>query len=364
MKLQNRILVCPLDWGLGHASRMIPVIYSLIKHEFDVVIAADKYPLQLLKKEFPQLQFIVFPSVSIAYSKKNSQIFSMLKQAPLLLWQILKEHRKLNKIITDNDIDIVLSDNRYGLWNIAVQSIFVTHQINIMMPKGWSFFKALIDLFNLSFIKKYDQCWVPDLDGEINVSGDLSHKLSLPANAYFVGLLSRFTKLKTDESFDQTTDVLVILSGPEPQRSIFEEQIKKELCNSTYSAIIVGGTPGDEIRNFVADKIIKVPHLDTEGMRRAILSSKNIICRSGYSSIMDFIALKKTAFLVPTPGQTEQEYLAAYMTKREWFCSCSQADFNLNKAIEKIQMLHPVFPDFNEDLLHKAVSAITHENTN
>lgn len=362
LKLQNRVLVCPLDWGLGHASRMIPVVHALLKHEYEVVIAADNYPLQLLKKEFPQLESVKFPSVTVKYSKGGSLVSGMFKQLPALLFQVYKEHILLKKIIRDHDINIVVSDNRFGLWNHSVLTVFITHQLKIIMPEKWSFFETPVCLLNRFFIDKFDQCWVPDLAGKINVSGDLSHKLPVPSHAYFVGILSRFTNLKKEARLDQTTDVLVILSGPEPQRGILEELLKKQLKGTTYSVIIVGGTPGDETRNFIADKIIKVPHLDTEAMLRAIQSSKYVICRSGYSSIMDLIALKKKAIMVPTPGQTEQEYLADFMNKKGWFYCQKQDGFNLGKAIENIDQINPDYPEFNEGLLNKAISALRQED--
>lgn len=358
LRLPNRILVCPLDWGLGHASRMIPVIYTLLKNNQEVVIAADNLPLQLLRSEFPELTYIRFPSYIVKYSKKKSLVASMLKQAPMLLYQIYKEHNELKKIIKKYKIKTVISDNRYGLWSKSVNSIFVTHQIQIMMPAGLSFFSLPVCLLNRFFIKKYNQCWIPDIAGENNLSGDLSHNIPLPANASFIGILSRFTLQNKFIENKFKTDVLVILSGPEPQRTIFEEIIISQLLKSAYSSVIVTGNPGAESEIPISQKIRKVSHLNSAEMKQAIINSGIVICRSGYTSIMDLTALKKKAILIPTPGQTEQEYLAKYMMQKNWFYCVDQDKFNLPKAIEELKKVNQQISINSENLLIQAISGL------
>ena len=355
-RLPSKILVCPLDWGLGHASRMIPVIYALLKNKKEVIIAADNLPLRLLQDEFPELEFIRFSSYIVKYSKKKSLVTSMLKQTPKLLFQIYREHKELNKIIKENNITTVISDNRYGLWNKSVNSIFVTHQIRIMMPKGLSVFSSPVCLFNKFFINKYDQCWIPDNEGKNNLSGDLSHNITLPSNARFIGILSKFDLQNKFIENKYKTDILVILSGPEPQRTLLEELLISQIQKTDYSAVIVAGAPGNTTEELITQKIRRVSHLNTCEMKQAIINSEVVICRSGYTSVMDLFALKKKAILIPTPGQTEQEYLARYLFQKNWFYCISQDQFKLIEAIEGLKKTDPPVNLYSDKLLKKAIN--------
>lgn len=358
LRSPNRVLVCPLDWGLGHASRMIPLISALLKNKNDVIIAADNLPLQLLQNEFPQLTFIKFSSYIVKYSRKKSLVTSMLKQLPSLLYQIYKEHQELKKIIKEYKITTVISDNRYGLWNKSVNSIFVTHQLRIMMPSGLSFFSFPVCLLNCFFIKKFNQCWIPDYADENNISGDLSHNIPIPYNSKFIGILSRFDLPDKFIENKYKTDILVILSGPEPQRTKLEELVISQLLYSDYTSVIVAGTMKNETEISISSKIKKVSHLGTVEMKQAIINSPVVICRSGYSSIMDLVALKKKAILIPTPGQTEQEYLAKYMMQKNWFYCIEQDKFNLSNAIEHLEMINPQFNVNSANLLLQAISCL------
>jgi len=330
MKNKKRILVCPLDWGLGHAARCIPIIRELLNNEVEVVIGADRHPLAMLQEEFPKLNFIKLKGYEITYPSNGNMAGHMVKWTPRILKRIGEEHRILKRIITEKHIDAVISDNRYGLWSKSVPCAFITHQILVKSPV----FESLIHQLNEQYIRKYTKCWVPDFkDGE-TLSGDLAHHFKLPENARFIGALSRFSSEHQQQVDPFTHDVIAIVSGPEPQRSIFEEKILNQLRKSNLKAMLVQGLAGND--SYSKEGTIEIhSHLPTNEMHNAIRASKIVISRPGYSTIMDMAVLGKKAIFIPTPGQTEQEYLAAYHTEKGHFFSVNQENFDLAKGIEK-----------------------------
>jgi len=328
MSTSKRILICPLDWGLGHATRCIPIIRLLKEKNAEVIIAADGRPFDLLKQEFPNLEFVRLKGYDIQYSEKGSMIWKMILSIPKILKGFKIEHQQLDKIIDEYKIDCVISDNRYGCWNKKVKSVFMTHQLMIKTP----FAEKVLHKIILSYIKKYDECWVPDLEGENNLSGDLAHKYPLPANTFYIGALSRFTKTKTS-NFEY--DVMAIVSGPEPQRSVFEKIISEQLQKTNLKALLVLGKTEIEQKIEIKGNVKIVSHLRASEMQDAILRSKIIIARSGYSTIMDLAILGKKAVFIPTPGQTEQEYLAELLMQKKIAYSQTQESFDLEKALKE-----------------------------
>jgi len=334
----KKVLICPLDWGLGHATRDVEIIDQLIKAGFDVVIGADKTSLLFLQEYFPQLAHIVIPSTKITYPRRVPMAVKMIFSAPKILRGIYDEHQLLKKIIQEHQINVVISDNRYGLWNKKVKSIFITHQLWIKSPKKLRFFEPFINHINHWFIKKYDECWVPDFKEEQSIAGELSHPEKLPKNVKYVGILSRFKNLSGFEKPKQSEekfDILVVLSGPEPQRSLLEEKLIAQIVKTDYKTLIVQGKPGQTHKS-TSKNIHFVNHLRSLDLKTFINYTPVIICRSGYSSIMDLVVLNKTAILIPTPGQTEQEYLAEYLSSRKWFYATKQNEFELEKSINEL----------------------------
>lgn len=332
-EIQNkRVLICPLDWGLGHATRCIPIIKNLIEQKNEIIITADKRPLELLKKEFSQLEFVRLKGYEISYPSNKMMIVKMILSIPKIIIGIYREHQELKKIIAEKKIDVVISDNRYGLWNKKIKSIFITHQIGIKSP----FAEKLLYKINKRFIEKYDECWIPDVEGKNNLSGDLAHKYPLPRNAKFIGWLSRLTPPPSPPPLIKGRglggEVLILLSGPEPQRTIFEQKILEQAKNVQDKILIVQGKT-EESKKEIIGNITLLSHLETEEMQSVILNAKKIICRSGYSTIMDLQVLGKTALLVPTPGQTEQEYLAKYLSEKKMFEYVEQHKFDLKQIL-------------------------------
>lgn len=327
MPLQKRILIAPLNWGLGHATRCVPIIRLLIEKQHTVIITAEGRALEFLKQEFPELEFISLKGIAIEYPRKGSMALKMLVSLPKIMWGIYREHRLLKKIIAEKNIDVVISDNRFGIWNKKVKSIFITHQLMIKSP----FAERLLHQLNLFFIKQYDECWIPDTTGLNNLSGDLSHKYPLPKNAFFIGHLSRFNS--TTCIPEPVYDVMAIVSGPEPQRSVFENILIEQLEQSRLKAILVCGKTEAPQKRETKKNLEIISHLNTNEMQEAILKSKIIISRSGYSTLMDLAVLGKKAIFVPTPGQTEQEYLAEMLMQKKRSYFIKQSEFDLQKVL-------------------------------
>ena len=234
MKVKKRILVAPLDWGIGHSTRCIPVINALISNNYEVILAADSRPLHLLITEFPELEIIRFEGYNIKYSKYLPMSLSIIFQIPKLLWNIKKENAALEEIIKEYRINGVISDNRFGLYSSKVPCVFITHQLQIQSP----YFMGSIRHFNYKYINKYSACWVMD-DEKINLAGNLSKPNSLPNNTQYIGIQSRFEKQKAKKKYD----FLAIVSGPEPQRTILEKGLVNALKDRTEKSLIVLGKP-------------------------------------------------------------------------------------------------------------------------
>lgn len=332
MGQQKRILICPLDWGLGHATRCIPVIRLLLEKNAEVYIAAERRPLALLRREFPGLTFIPFRGYDISYPRSGSMALKMLLSLPALLKGIKREYTELQQIVDRYKIDVVISDNRYGCHTKKAKSIFITHQLMVKTP----LFEKAVHKKILAYIKNYDECWIPDTAGSSNLSGDLSHKYPLPEHAYYTGPLSRFEKNETRD-IPQDHDILAVISGPEPQRSLFEQLVLQQLYKHDLKAMVISGLP-EEIRTEQHAGVKTVTHLDAAEMQRALAGARLVIARSGYSTVMDLAALGKKAVFIPTPGQTEQEYLAAALMKKKIAFCQQQSSFDLGKAIKESEL--------------------------
>jgi UDP-N-acetylglucosamine transferase subunit ALG13 len=323
----KNILICPLEWGLGHAARMIPLAKRLTEMNNNVIIASGHEHLSLFRSELPALPCITFPGFKPGYSRYLPQYLSLLFKLPLLLWHIVKEHQRVKRIIKENKIDIIISDNRFGLWNRKITSVYITHMLRIPFPESFRFLEPVGILLHRLIIKKYTFCFIPDLPGELNLSGRLSHGIKLPDNVRFIGILSKYSDQSSDipTGFGHDT---VILSGPEPQREILKQKLISILKDSETPVIIFEGKPESENMSKKAGNITFYSHLPALEMKKIIESSRNIITRSGYTTIMELVSLNCTALLIPTPGQTEQEYLAEYLFEKGWFCTMPQNEIN------------------------------------
>lgn len=307
----GKILICPLNWGLGHATRCVPLIRKFVSEGHEPVVVADGFPLAFLKQEFPSLRFLEFPSYPVRYAAGKSQIGAMLFNFPNIVSGIIREHRWLKDVLRSEHFDQIISDNRFGMWNKQVHSIYITHQLMVKMPVSLKLLESMVHHIHKTFINRYDECWIPDREENGGLSGDLSHKYPLPQNAKFIGTLSRFQGMK-DIKPNTDFNVVAVVSGVEPQRTIFEENLIERFRYEKCKTLIVRGQPQSSKKEECVGNITLVSHFSDLEMVAVLLGAKKIISRSGYSTLMDLDALNclHKAELIPTSGQTEQEYLS------------------------------------------------------
>ncbi|MEM8526662.1 MAG: glycosyltransferase [Bacteroidota bacterium] len=333
MKDEQKItLITPLNWGLGHATRCIPLIQEFLQKGHQVILASDGRALKLLKIEFPNLKTLELPSYNIFYPQEHF-LLRMLLQFPKVIYAIIAEHLAIRKIVRQHGINEILSDNRFGCFHLKCQNIFMTHQINIIIPNH--FLQNIIRWINKTWINTFfDQCWIPDVEGSPNLSGKLSHNIPMRNVPVYIGTLSRMKKLEIVEKYDW----VAILSGPEPQRTYLEKKIIKQAKKSrkSYKALIIGGKSEQQQQYEITENIQYISFLSTEALNEAMCAAKVIICRSGYSTIMDLIKTQNSAILIPTPKQTEQEYLAQHFLAQGIFFSQTQEEFDLEYALESV----------------------------
>lgn len=315
--IRGKILVCPLNWGLGHATRCIPLIEQLLQEGNEVVIAADGHPLALLRQAYPQLNWIEWPSYCIRYSASSSQVGAMLRSAIPILRGIISEHRKLHKLLNHQHFDAVLSDNRFGMFSRQTYCVYMTHQLMIKMPERLKRLEPIVHSLHRFVLSKYAMCLVPDYAGSENLAGDLAHQYPALSHTRFIGPLSRFQGIQCQPNPDYT--VVALISGPEPTRTLFEESIIARYAHQSISILVVRGLPADDPEPYSKANMHFVAHLPDHQLAAYLLGATTILCRSGYSTIMDLHALQclHKAQFSPTPGQTEQEYLAEWHNHRK-----------------------------------------------
>ena len=356
-----KVLVAPLDWGLGHATRCVPLVQSMLQLGWKVTLAGEGPSLSILTIEFPELPALTLKGYGIKYPKNGFWLIpNLLLQVPKIARTIRSERKWLEEAQKEHQWDLIISDNRYGLSIHGTKCIFITHQLWVLSGWGNPIDKILNKrLHNL--IKSFDQCWIPDEEKDGGIAGLLSHPpissslfpipySLLPIPSKYLGPLSRLTPNGDKEG----EKILILLSGPEPQRSLLEEKIIEQIKDINEEFLVVRGLPTAVHQPKNTSNIEFQNHLPSADLSAALSKAKLVICRSGYSSVMDLLRFRKKAVLLPTPGQTEQVYLAELMHQRNWFTVVEQHDFQLKKAIPICLASAEVLPKFNFDL-HKQV---------
>jgi uncharacterized protein (TIGR00661 family) len=326
----KRVLVAPLDWGLGHAARCVPIIDSLLEQGFEVWLAGDGAVRTLLQGQFPYLPFLALPGYRIRYGSSAAGSFvALLFQVPRFLRSIRREHLWLDQAIKKHRFDVVVSDNRYGLHHGVAHCILITHQLQIKAPLPW--LETLLRKLHFYFIEKFHHCWVPDEQANNTLAGALSHPVAMPKiPSSYIGLLSRLKK----QSEVKEENLLLLLSGPEPQRTILERKLLQQALILKNPIVLVRGLPGATEALAVPDHITAHNYLDATGLQAAMAKATLVICRSGYSTIMDLARMNKKSVLVPTPAQPEQQYLARHLARQGYALWQSQNQLNLRTAIK------------------------------
>jgi predicted glycosyltransferase len=322
-----------LDWGLGHATRCIPIIQHLLSKGCKVLLAAEGKPAQLLRENFPDLIILPLEGYRVHYSKhKWSFSWKIMEQVPKILSAINRERTWLHDQHAQHQFDLVISDNRYGLKIPALRSIIMTHQLQIQSGKG-AWINRLIQRLHYRFLSKFDECWVVDHEGERGIGGALSQPNLLPSRARYIGLLSQLSIVEKS-IMPSSNKILVLLSGPEPMRQIFEEQLLAQMVHlPQYEWVVVAGNPSGPTKSIPHGRYYT--HLPAVTLAPIMAEAALVICRSGYSTLMDIAAVGGKALLVPTPGQTEQEYLGQFLQQKGIFYSVEQGHLSLERDINR-----------------------------
>lgn len=339
-------MVAPLDWGLGHATRCVPLVRFMVQLGWKVSLAGEGPSLALLSQEFPELTTIPLKGYRIRYPKSGALLIPrLLLQIPKILKTIKLENEWLKESFASEHWDLVISDNRYGLYHPKTKCIFLTHQLWVL--SGWGkaclpVGKGIDQLLNKrlhQWISNFNQCWIPDERENGGIAGILSHPpnpLSLFPNPYslfpttYLGPLSRLTKQNCTEQ----NQILVLLSGPEPQRSLLEQKLLEQIKQIDEKFVFVRGLPSASHKLENTRNVHFENHLASAELSQAISSAKLVVCRSGYSSVMDLLKMEKKAILIPTPGQTEQLYLGKELAAKNWFITQKQEELQLKTAIQ------------------------------
>ncbi|MBQ7631278.1 MAG: hypothetical protein IJS82_00755 [Paludibacteraceae bacterium] len=363
-----RILVAPLNWGLGHASRCVPLIHRFLDEGHEVILGGDGASLTLLRRHFPQLRYVYLAPLNLRYSAGQCQVWAMIKAIPQLIRWAIKDHLLLRALLREEPFDLIISDNRFGLFLPSsyrrsrsysetvlqqsdptgeagqTQSVYITHQLHIMLPKGWRWAEGIASRLHARIYTRYNKVWIPDYEAqEQSLAGKLSHPTTIvnrqSSNRQFeyIGPLSRFEIPRyRDSEIPHLYDVIAVLSGLEPQRSLLEKELIERFVGKEERVLIVQGLLNRPNTRLKHQNITVVPSLNDQELVPALLSAKHIIARSGYSTIMDLHALgliknkeQKDNYqlsiinyqleLIPTPGQPEQAYLAKWIAQNDSF---------------------------------------------
>jgi predicted glycosyltransferase len=302
--LPTNILVAPLNWGLGHAARCIVIIKELEKNGFNPIIASDGPSLLLLKKEFPHLTSLELPSYCIEYPN-NSRFFiwKLLLNIPKLANAVISEKKLVSNWIKEYSLGGIISDNRFGVYNISVPSVYITHQLKVLSGNT-TWISSKIHTY---CIRKFNECWVPDVEGKTNLTGEMGHLKKTDLTIKYIGILSRMEKKLLPIKYE----LMVLLSGPEPQRHLLEVRLTEKLKNHTGKVVFIKGKIEAEQKIEQIGNVTFYNYMQTEQLETTFNESEIVLCRSGYTTIMDLTKLEKKSYFIPTPGQFEQEYLAS-----------------------------------------------------
>jgi predicted glycosyltransferase len=335
-----KVLVAPLDWGLGHATRCIPIINEFLSKQCTVILAADGAQKALLEEEFPTLSFVQIPGYRIKYGKNRAfTLVRLIMSIPKILIRIKQENAWLRGFASREKPDLVISDNRYGLYLPGIVSVFITHQLSIRTSFG-AVADRLLQRVNYRAIRRFTLCWVPDMPGAASLAGKLSHPRKMPAvPTRYIGWLSRFGSGAAGDG--GPVDLLVLLSGPEPQRTLLEKMVLEQAAGCGCQIVLVRGLPGGDVAVEAPSGVLVYDHLAARELESLICGSSMVLARSGYSTVMDLARLGKKAIFIPTPGQSEQEYLGAYLAGKGLAVCMGQDRFSLKEAVDRARALVP-----------------------
>ncbi len=316
---------------MGHATR-VSVLVDLLSRDNEILVIAQGRGYYFLKQRFPHLRIIKPSRLELRYSRSKLFFnFLLVFIAGKLIINCLLDRLLLQRLIKEFNPGLIISDNRFCFWSRRVRSVYLTHQLQVEVPRALRFFSGLVQKLNRYFIRKYDMVLVPDVKkGDASLAGSLSHPLQVPDNVRYIGLLSRFYGISCIASHEY--QVVAVVSGPEPARTRLVNILRRQLSEIKFKSLIVSGKPEADIAE-ACDNVTVVSHLEDKDFCRYISGARFIIVRAGYSSLMDMVALGRSAIIIPTPGQTEQEYLARYLHGKNYFYAIDEDKVNLKEQL-------------------------------
>lgn len=332
--MSRNVIVGVLNWGIGHATRMMPVIHYLLHSGAQVTLASDGAALQVLRQAFPALSVLTLPGYGVQYDRSFPAWWATLWQGDKIQRAIAKEHTALSVWLERHPADLIISDNRYGLWHSGVRSIFLTHQYRPAAPAGGHW---LVHQWAKRQYRHFNAIYLVD-DLVLNLAGKLSQRGFSENGVQVIGPLSALSLAQ--HVAPQRINTLVLLSGPEPQRTLLAEKVMAQWHHHPGAIRVVGGAPHQE---HTGDKRY-CPYVPPSALQRWVSGADSIICRAGYSSLMDIAYSGKPALVIPTPGQPEQEYLARLWHQRRWAVTVRQSAFSLHRGLEQLKAFSPEFP--------------------
>lgn len=352
MERRKRILVTVLDWGLGHATRCVPVINALLQQNTEVMIGGSGVSLALLKQQFPALKSFELSPYNPCYPADTNMVWAMAGQLPKFIKAIKAEQKETEEIVKREQIEIVISDNRYGCYTKMAKCYVIAHQLNILMPQGWQWMEGIVNHFNHAQLRNFDGAWCPANDSTFPNSLLKGHE---ELSATFIGFLSRMEHITAANKYAVTA----ICSGPEPQRGLLEEALSEQLLALDMPAVLVAGRVEKKQKREVKGNLVIVNYMAGEELNKLMAKSAVIVARSGYSTVMDLMRTGSKAILIPTPGQTEQAYIAAELMEQGLAYTMPQGDMDMQKALKEYDK-YAGFSKFanKNDLLTQAIKKI------
>lgn len=346
---KKRILVAPLDWGLGHATRSIPVVRMLLAMGNEVILGSNGRPLALLRKEFPDLETIELPPYDVRYPTRNIY-WNISIQIPQIMHAVVTENRVIARLVSERKLDGIISDHRLGCSHPEIPNVIIAHQLHLRV--GNPVIEWAVRKMHYAVLRRFQECWIPDYaDADNSLGGELDHPpLASPPTRY-IGPLSRLKKREALNRYG----LLILLSGPEPQRTRLEEKLRAQAQRLQEKVLLVQGRTDVEKQVVTQGNLSIVSYLTSEELEAAIAESSFVVCRSGYSTLLDLAACDKQALLIPTPGQTEQEYLAAYLAEKGLFAFRDQSEVNLEEDLEQARRFSGFPPTGESVLLQEAL---------
>jgi len=347
------VLIAPLDWGLGHTTRCIPIIKELRKKNFRVIVACNERQSSFLKDEISDLDTVFLRGYDIRYSSnKIRTTLKIIHQIPKILIAVKREIGDLRRFINEFQPELIISDNRYGFYSPRVYSIIITHQLSLQTGLG-NLLNLLLSRILRRQLRHFQEIWVPDNKVSPQLAGSLAAPPSgkLPPTIY----MGAYSRLEACETVTGNL-ILVVLSGPEPQRTILENRIIESAGRINNPIILIRGTsipcaslpPNTRAHDFA----------NTTLLNELLCKASVVISRSGYTSVMDMLKLKKRWIVIPTPGQGEQEYLADYLQQNLWAMAVSQKDFDLAKALDKATTFAFQHPEWDAEKYKEVIAGI------